>query len=87
LKIIAPVIFFIVLFTCLAISISFYFFVLQPKKGMIDALEKGPGGIVELTAMGEADKAYVMKIELYEKQLQDAQKELSKLKASKKSHK
>jgi hypothetical protein len=84
-KIIAPVIFFIVLFICLALSVSFYFFTIQPKTGLIDSLEKGPGGIVELTNQRDCDKAYVMNMEQYEKQLKDAQKELSKLKASKKS--
>ncbi|MEQ8168571.1 MAG: type 4a pilus biogenesis protein PilO [Candidatus Eremiobacterota bacterium] len=71
----------IAVFFCLVIliGIGFYLFVYQPKQQELDALEKGPGGIVELTNQRDADKAYVQNMDQYEKQLQDAQKELANL--------
>ena len=69
------------IFVCLAflIGIGFYLFSFQPKWAEIDSLEKGPGGIAELTAQKDADKAYVENIEEYERQLKEAQAELAKL--------
>ncbi len=71
----------IAVFLCIwfLIVVGFYLFSIQPKKAEIDALEKGPGGIAELTAQRDADKAYVENIEEYEKQLKEAQEELAKL--------
>jgi Tfp pilus assembly protein PilO len=77
---------FMILFIIILIAVPpyFYIFVIQPKAQEIQALEKGPGGIAELTAQRDADKAFIANIEQYEKQLTDAQKELAKLKKSKK---
>jgi len=71
----------IAVFLCIwfLIVVGFYLFSIQPKKAEIDALEKGPGGIAELTAQRDADKAYVENIEEYERQLKEAQEELAKL--------
>ena len=77
-----PFIFLIVLFAGLFIS-GFFYFKFQEKKVEIEALEKGPGGIVELINQRDADKAYVMNLEQYEKQLSGAQKELAGLKKTK----
>jgi len=71
----------IAVFLCIwfLIVVGFYLFSIQPKKAEIDSLEKGPGGIAELTAQRDADKAYVENIEEYERQLKEAQEELAKL--------
>lgn len=71
----------IAVFVCLAflVFIGFWLFDFQPKRAEIDSLEKGPGGIAELTAQRDADKAYVENIEEYERQLKEAQAELAKL--------
>ena len=71
----------VAVFLCIwfLIVVGFYLFSIQPKNAEIDALEKGPGGIAELTAQRDADKAYVENIEEYERQLKEAQAELAKL--------
>jgi len=68
-------------FLCVVIliGIGFYLFVYQPKQQELDALEKGPGGIVELTNQRDNDRAYVQNMDQYEKQLKDAQNELANL--------
>jgi len=70
-----PVFFCVIILIC----IGFYLFIYQPKQQELDALEKGPGGIAELTTQRDNDRAYVQNMEQYEKQLQDAQKELANL--------
>lgn len=74
----------VAIFLCLAILmvVAFWLFDFQPKKDKIKQLEEGPGGIAELTATRDADKAYVDNIEQYEKQLKEAQAELDKLQVS-----
>jgi len=69
------------IFICLAFltAVGFYLFDFQPKWQEMESLEKGPGGIAELTAQRDADKAYVENIEEYERQLKEAQAELAKL--------
>jgi len=69
------------IFFCLVIliGIGFYLFVYQPKQEELDALERGPGGIVELTGQRDADKAYVANMDQYEKELKEAQEELADL--------
>jgi Tfp pilus assembly protein PilO len=69
------------IFLCVVIliGIGFYLFVYQPKQQELDALEKGPGGIVELTNQRDNDRAYVQNMDQYEKQLKDAQNELANL--------
>ncbi len=78
---ITPFIFLIVL--CIGLFMSgFFYFKLQGKKAELERLEKGPGGITELINERDADKAYVMNIDLYEKQLLDTKKERDRLKKS-----
>lgn len=74
-----------ILFMIILISLPpcFYLFVIQPKAHKIQIMEKGPGGIAELTARRDVDRAFVENIEQYEKQLKKAKTELEKVKKMK----
>ncbi|MEQ8188696.1 MAG: hypothetical protein ABRQ39_12060 [Candidatus Eremiobacterota bacterium] len=74
-----------VLLVALIITVNFgFYFVTLPKQHEIDALEKGPGGIFELTCQRDADRAYIQRLENYKEELLKTKKELAELK--KKNH-
>jgi len=68
----------------ITVNIGFYFINIQPKEQEIDALGKGPGGIIELTCQRDADRAYIQRLENYKEELLKTKKELAELK--KKNH-
>jgi hypothetical protein len=67
----------------ITVSLGFYFLNIQPKQLEIDALDKGPGGIVELTNQRYADKAYTQNIGKYKEELLKTKKELTTVKMRK----
>ncbi len=74
-----------VLLVALIITVNFgFYFITLPKQHEIDALKKGPGGIIELINQRDADIAYIQTLEKYKEEWVNAKKELAELK--KKNH-
>jgi len=68
----------------ITVNIGFYFINIQPKEQEIDALGKGPGGIIELTNQRDLERAYTQDLGRYKEELVKAKRELAELK--KKTH-
>ncbi len=67
----------------ITVNLGFYF-ITFPKRQEIDALGKGPGGIIELINQRDSDRAYTQNLENYKEEWVKAKKELAELK--KKNH-
>lgn len=74
-----------VLLVALIITVNFgFYFITFPKQQEIDALRRGPGGIIELTNQRDADRAYIQTLGKYKEEWLNTKKELAELK--KKNH-